>query len=281
TYTGELNQIWETDHNTLIAGARFQSGEFHTSDQLDNPPSFAVDFFNNPPAAQDFNTSLDRQSVYLYDIWRPLQSLSITGGFSYPHLSYPIDYRISPISDTGASRYRISPKAGVIWNPIGKLTIRGAYTRSLGGVSFDESVQLEPNQVAGFNQVFRSIISESVVGSVSAPTYENAGLLIEDKFEPGTYVALRATLLKSDVDREIGTFEAFLEQGRILPPIAPSSTPEKLDYEEENLAFILNQLVGDRWSFGASYQISFADLQMLFSKIPTSISPLADTRQKA
>ncbi|MGH9693826.1 MAG: hypothetical protein ACRD5Z_06785, partial [Bryobacteraceae bacterium] len=28
TYTGELNQIWETEINTLIAGARFQSGEF-------------------------------------------------------------------------------------------------------------------------------------------------------------------------------------------------------------------------------------------------------------
>ena len=281
TYTGEVNQIWEIEHNTLIAGARFQSGEFHTSDRIDNPPDFAAFAFNNPAALQDFVTHLDRQSVYLYDIWRPIQSLSITGGFSYDHLSYPADYRNSPITDQGTSRSRISPKAGVIWNPIGKLTIRGAYTRSLGGVSFDESVQLEPNQVAGFNQVFRSLISESVVGSVSAPTYENAGLLVEDKFDTGTYVALRTTLLKSDVERQIGTFDAFLAQGVILPPIVPSSTPEKLDYEEENLAFILNQLVGDRWSIGANYQISFADLQTVFSGIPRAISPLADTRQKA
>jgi hypothetical protein len=104
---------------------------------------------------------------------------------------------------------------------------------------------------------------------------------VEDKFDTGTYVALRATLLKSDVERQIGTFDAFLAQGVILPPIVPSSTPQKLDYEEENLAFILNQLVGDRWSIGANYQISFADLQTVFSGIPLAISPLADTRQKA
>ena len=189
TYTGEFNQIWETENNTLIAGARFQAGEFHTSDKLDNPPSFAVRFFNDPAAAQDFNTSFERQSLYAYDTWRLFPGLSLTGGISYDRLSYPTDYRNPPILDSESSRSRVSPKAGFIWNPVGKLTFRGAYTRSLGGVSFDESVRLEPNQVAGFNQVFRSIISESVVGSVAAPTFENAGLLIEDKFGSGTYVA--------------------------------------------------------------------------------------------
>src|SRR4029077_7394149 len=118
-----------------------------------------------------------------------------------------------------SSRDHISPKAGVIWNPAGNLFVRGAYTRSLGGVSFDESVGLEPNQVAGFNQVFRSIISESIVGSVAAPTYENAGILIEDKFPTGTYVGLRALFLQSDVDRTVGTFDAIFSPPFLDPPI--------------------------------------------------------------
>jgi len=281
TYTGEMNQIWEIECNTLIAGARFQSGEFHTSDRIDNPPDFAVDFFNDPAASQDFNTSLERESFYLYDTWRPWRQLSITGGFSYDHLHYPANYRNAPITGLENSRSRLSPKAGVIWNPIGKLTIRGAYTQSLGGVSFDESVQLEPNQVAGFNQVFRSIISESVVGSVAAPAYENAGVLVEDKFGTATYVGLQALLLRSDLERQIGTFDALLALGGIQPPITASSTPERLQYEEQDLAFTINQLLGDRWSLGAKYQVSFSDLQMVFPAIPRSISPLADTRQKA
>jgi outer membrane receptor protein involved in Fe transport len=277
-----MNQIWEVEDNTLIVGARFQSGEFHTSDLLDNP--LLVGAFFVPPAAQDFNTSFERQTVYAYDTWRPFPGLSLTGGISYDRLSYPTDYRNPPILDSESSRSRVSPKAGFIWNPVGKLTFRGAYTRSLGGVSFDESVRLEPNQVAGFNQVFRSIISESVVGSVAAPTFENAGLLIEDKFGTGTYVALQAALLRSNVDRRIGTFDGGFDSftGAITPKLVPSSTPQQLRYEEQNLLFTFNQLVGDRWSLGANYSVIFSDLQTLFPAIPKSISPqLADSRLKA
>jgi len=287
TYTGELNQIWEQGNNTLIFGARFQSGEFHTSDRLDNPPAFAAAFFNIPAAAHDFSTSLDRQSVYVYDTWRPFRTLSLTGGLSYDRLEFPTDYRNAPIVNGEDSRDRLSPKAGVIWNPFGNFFIRGAYAQSLGGVSFDQSVGLEPNQVAGFNQIFRSVISESVVGSVAAPTYDTAGILIEDRFPTGTYVGLQATLSQSDVDRTVGTFDAFLTPPfppfppSIDPPIVPSVTPQKLRYEEQDLLFTVNQLVGDEWSFGARYQVSYSNLQTIFPDIPTAVVAGADHREKA
>ncbi len=195
TYTGELNQIWEQKNNTLIFGARFQSGEFHTSDRLDNAVAPIPPFlFDDPVAAHDFNNSFERQSVYIYDTWRPFRELSLTGGLSYDRIEFPTDYRNAPIVDGEETRDRLSPKVGAIWNPVGNLFVRAAYTQSLGGVSFDQSVGLEPNQVAGFNQVFRSIISESVVGSVAAPTYDTAGILIEDRFSTGTYVGLAGQL---------------------------------------------------------------------------------------
>jgi len=50
--------------------------------------------------------------------------------------------------------------------------LRGIFSRSLGGVSLDESYRLEPTQLAGFPQAFRTVISESLVGSVAAPEYE-------------------------------------------------------------------------------------------------------------
>jgi len=283
TYTGELNQIWETDQNTLVFGARFQSGEFHTSDLLDNPPAFAAGFFNIPPAEHDFNTSLDRQSYYVYDTWRPFPSLSLTAGLSYDRLTFPTNYRNSPIVDGEDSRDRLSPKVGVIWNPCGNLFVRGAYTQSLGGVSFDESVGLEPNQVAGFNQVFRSIISESIVGSVAAPTYNTAGIVIEDRFSTGTYVGLQATLLQSDVDRTVGVFDANLVPfgGRINPPIVSSSTPQQLRYEEQGLLATFNQLVGDEWSFGARYQFTYSRLQTIFTEVSSSVVPGADHLERA
>lgn len=286
TYTGELNQIWEQGDHTLVFGARFQAGEFHTSDRLDHAvapiPGF---FFNNPPAAHDFTTSLERESFYFYDTWRPFRSLSLTAGISYDRLEFPTNYRNAPIVDGEDSRDRLSPKAGVIWNPFGNFFVRGAYTQSLGGVSFDQSVGLEPNQVAGFNQVFRSIISESVVGSVAAPTYDTAGILIEDRFPTGTYVGLQATLMQSEVDRTVGTFDAFLTPPPpplfLDPPIVASSTPQSLRYEEQNLVFTINQLVGDEWSFGGRYQIAYSNLQTVFPEIPTAVVPGADHREKA
>jgi tetratricopeptide (TPR) repeat protein len=282
TYTGELNHIWEQENNTLIVGARFQSGEFETRDRFENPPPFAEPFFDQPPSAQSFETSLDRQTAYIYDIFRPWKSLSITAGLSYDRLDYPENYRNSPILGSQSSRSQFSPKAGVIWNPFGNFVVRGSYARSLGGVSFEESVQLEPNQVAGFNQVFRSVISESLVGSVAAPSYETAGLQVEEKFETGTYVGLQAMLINSDVDRQVGTFDAIVNGGRITPPIVASSTPQKLDYQEQNLTATVNQLVGNEWSFGARYRLTFSDLETTLREVPAAVLPdLAYSRQKA
>jgi len=282
TYTGEVNHIWEQEMNTLVAGARFQSGEFHSSDRIDNPPGFAAPFFDDPAAAQDFATDLNRQSVYAYDTFRPGRALSFTAGLSYDRLDFPENHRNPPLLNGQSTRSRFSPKAGVIWNPFGKFVVRGAYARALGGVSFDESVQLEPNQVAGFNQVFRSIISESVVGSVSEPTYETGGILVEDKFSTGTYVGLQASLLRSEVDRRIGTFDAFTSAGAIVPPIVASSTAQQLDYEEQNLIFTFNQLLGEEWSLGARYQVSHSDLTTAFRELPRPLlAALAESRQEA
>lgn len=280
TYTGEISHIWEQENNTLVVGARFQAGEFHTSDRIDAEPPIDPQSFPDPAAAHDFNTELERQTVYVYDTWRPFQSLSITAGLSYDRLVYPSNYRNPPILDGERSRERLSPKAGVIWSPAAGLVLRAAYAQSLGGVSFDESVQLEPNQVAGFNQVFRSIISESIVGSVAAPAYETAGLLIEKKFSTGTYAAIQGTLLKSDLERRIGTFDAFSSRGEIRA--VPSSTRQALDYEEKNLIVTLNQMLGNEWSFGARYQLTYSDLETRFRDVPATLLPeLAHSEQEA
>jgi len=269
TYTGELNQIWEQPGNTLVAGCRFQSGEFHTSDQFDNFPSFIPPNGFAPTAVMhDFNNDFSRASGYIYDTWRPFSRLSITGGFSYDDVTYPTDHRNPPIVRGSSSRSQVSPKAGLIWNPFGNLIVRAAYTRALGGVSFDESVQLEPTEVAGFNQVFRSIISESVVGAVAAPRYENAGILIEDRLNTRTYLGITGTVLKSKVDTDVGVFDARLNNaGAIIPPITSASTSQQLRYEEENVKATVNQLIGDDWSFGASYSVSYSNLENTFANL--------------
>ena len=132
-------------------------------------------------------------------------------------------------------------------------------------MSFDESVQLEPNQVAGFNQVFRSIISESVVGSVAAPDYETAGLLGKTSSAPALMLARRGRCCVGGGARDRHVRCAH-RAALIIPPIIASSTPQQLDYEEQNLILSCNQLLGEEWSLGARYQLTLSDLRRPFAK---------------
>jgi hypothetical protein len=151
------------------------------------------------------------------------------------------------------------------------LTLRGAYTRSLGGVSEDESYRLEQTQVAGFPQAFRSLISESVVGSVSAPTYETYSAALDLKFPSRTYVGIQAQWLNTDVDRTIGALA--LDNGQ--PPFAPASTPEQLRYRENSLGLSVNQLLGDAFVVGASYKFDHVTLNDVLPLVPEAALPSA------
>ena len=92
--------------------------------------------------------------------------LQVIGGASYDHVRFPSDIDTPPIAVNEKSVDQVSPKAGLLWSPTPDTHFRAAYTRSLGGVFFDNSVRLEPVQIAGFDQAFRSIAPESAVGIV-------------------------------------------------------------------------------------------------------------------
>ena len=112
-------------------------------------------------------TDFERITGYGYYYWRVLEPLQLTAGVSYDYLRFPVNFRSSPISTGEDSKDQVSPKAGFTWTPARDTAVRFAYTRSLGGVSFDQSVRLEPSQVAGFNQAYRSLIPEAIAGSTS------------------------------------------------------------------------------------------------------------------
>jgi hypothetical protein len=182
-------------------------------------------------------------------------------------LRFPRDFRSPPVSSGQDSESQVSPKAGFTWTPTRDTTVRFAYTRSLGGVSFDQSVRLEPSQVAGFNQAFRSLIPESVVGSTSGAKFETYGLAFEQKFQTETYLGIEGQWLNSDVNQTIGAVDL-----NFPPTYVPSGTHQNLDYQEQNLIVTANQLLGDCWSLGARYQLSKAELKTFYPDIPSSVT---------
>lgn len=275
-YTTEIQQIWQNSKNSLVAGGRFQTGKTsaHSGVILTDPNSNFYSTILSTNYRQSFETDLERLSFYTYDNWQICEPFSISVGATFDHLRFPENAGSPPISGQEETKQQVSPKAGFIWTPRDSTSIRGAYTRSLGGLSYDQSVRLEPTQVAGFNQAYRSLFPESLVGSVPGSEFETFQLGLDHKFRTRTYFVFEAAILQSSASQNIGVFEF---EG--TPFAQPSSARQQLDFEEQSLSIALNQLVGERWSFGARYRLSQSELEIRSPEIPASSDDRAVLQQ--
>jgi outer membrane receptor protein involved in Fe transport len=224
-------------------------------------------------ASQNLTVGFQRIGFYGYHSWQILDSLQLTAGLSYDRITFPSDFRFAPISDGEQTEDQFSPKAGVIWTPSAGTTFRAAYTKSLGGASLDQSIRLEPSQVAGFNQAFRSIIPESVAAANAGATFESYSLALEQKLHTGTYIGLVGEILNSDVDRTLGVFAS-----EIGGPPTLSSIRDRLQYQERSLVISLDQLVGNFWAFGMRYRLTDATLNEHFPGVPVDVYSLPERR---
>jgi Tfp pilus assembly protein PilF len=278
-YSAELQQIAQISQHSLVVGGRYQDGEATTRTKQTRafgryPPYTAE--FDDFVASQKNSADLTRLSFYAYDQWRVVDSLQVTAGLTYDRLDYPQNIDLAPISSEERTREQFSPKAGFIWTPASTTTFRGAYSRSLGGLFYDASVRLEPVQIAGFNQAYRSLIPESVEGAIAGSRFQTFDLGVEHRLKWGTYLGVQAELLQSDADRDVGVFDVDLSADTAA---AASQIRQDLEYEEQSLVFSVNQLLGRDWSLGARYKLTQAELETDFHNIANAVAP--DSRNRA
>jgi outer membrane receptor protein involved in Fe transport len=216
---------------------------------------------------------MERYSVYAYHHWRPIYPILLVAGLSYDWLRYPSDFRFAPLSGNQSRTDQVSPKGGLVWTPRDQTTVRAGYSRSLGGVSFDQTFRLEPTQVAGFNQAFRSLIPESVAGANSAADFETWGVAWQERVLTNTWLTISGDWLKSRVRRQLGAYDfaGFA--------VTPGSTRESLDFQERSVSLSANQLVGREWAFGAQYRLSDAQLRSVFVDVPRNAATSGGFRQ--
>lgn len=265
-YSAELQQIFQSHRHTLIAGARYQDGESDTK---------AEAFITN----QTEIVHVKRLTGYGYYFLQVADPLQLIAGVSYDYLEYPENLAAPPISDQELNKDQLSPKAGFYWTPHANTVVHGAFTRSLGGVYYDASVRLEPTQLAGFNQAYRSIIPESVVGLIPGSEFETYGLGIQQRFGTRTYLTVSGEILNSEADRATGAFD--LPAFPVPQPAFPTQIEENIRYQEKSLTAVINQLVGKHWSLGAAYRLSNADLEQDFHSLPAVLRPFHDNELRA
>jgi tetratricopeptide (TPR) repeat protein len=263
-YSVELQQILTLGPNTAVFGARYQDGRFDTrvrlTDYANGADPFGTPLFADPPTRQDVNVDFDRLTLYFYDTLRLSSWLSLTGGVAYDHMNYPENFQSPPVSDRQASLDRVFPKVGATLQPWKGATVRAAYTEFMGGASFDENIRLEPTQVAGFLQSYRSLASEGVFGPLPGSLYTASGVSFEQILPTRTYLGVEYLLLKQNADHMIGAFD-LLGGGGVPFGNMPSSLREKVAYREESLTATVNQLIGDEWSLGARYRYTRSKLR--------------------
>ncbi len=269
-YTGELQQLIESERYTGIVGVRYQHGEFDTRNRQ-NQRFGPTDLYVEPPADQQIQADFERLTAYGYAHWQVARPIRLIAGLAYDAMTYPENHRFVPLATGTETHDQVSPKAGLVWTPTESTTIRAAVTRALGGVSFDQSFQLEPSQVAGFVQSFRSLIPESLKGANAAPTFDSAGLSLDQHWPTHTYVGANFQVLASEVDRTLGYFQSI----SLLPdptPFAPASMAESLRFKERTLNAYANQLLGESFSFGVRYRLSQAELEDSLPLLPGAYS---------
>jgi outer membrane receptor protein involved in Fe transport len=221
-----------------------------------------------PAADQELTALFRRWSLYGYHSWQIVEPLQLVAGLTYDRLAFPEVFRTVPLSKGQESLDQFSPKAGLIWTPTAHTTVRAAYTRSISGATLDQSQQIEPTQVAGFLQSFRSLIPESIAGPNAGARFETYNLSLEKRFQSGTYLGLAGELLYSDLKRTVGTFSAdfFVDE---FP--SPGRLSEALDFRERSLVATAHQLIGENLSLGARYRLTEAELNDRFA-LPPSVT---------
>lgn len=262
-WSGEVQQIFQRERHTDIWGARFQRGEFNASSRLDNVsgiPAFGGTFMTQG------NGNLERITLYAYHNWEILDDLLLTGGVAHDRLTWPVNFRRSPLTSGEMEKHRWLPKAALVYHPQPTFVARLAYARALGGVSYDESIRLEPTQLAGFSQSFRTLISESLAGSVEAPAYDILGAGLDFKFPTATYVTIEAGERRQRLDRQIGilNFDAF------FATTTSGSTDESLRFRERSAVLTVNQVLGENVFVEGQYRVTDSRLRQDRPSLPAA-----------
>ncbi len=269
-YSGEIQQIYTLGKSSFIVGGRIQEGDVENTSRLGTPSPLFSDLLE-----QRLSEDFSRQTVYGYINHSgliPGQNINITLGLTYDRVEFPPSLGEAPLIAGRKTSDQVGPKAGLSWSPIPGWTLRAAYSRTQTGFSLDEPVRLEPNQVSGFIQAFRSVIPENLTGTIPAAKIETANFSVDGKLGPDTYFGMSFFRSDSDVERNRNAFEAAFFP---FPPVNVNgfSFEENFDYEENQITLRLDHLLGDSWATGIRFKWNNAKINKTTPGLPETITP--------
>ena len=263
--SGEIQHIWSIQELTTISGLRYQSGNAQNAESLSRTLTGPI---HNQVSSYDFS----RLSAYLYGLWSPIDRLTLTAGISYDDISHPYNSDLLPLSHIERSHQSLAPKFGLDFDVSEYVQFRSFYTEYSSGLYFDNSFSIQPNQIAGFNQSYRSLIPESVSGIFPAAEIQAYGGGL-DYTSPSKkiFAGIEMVISKSHAARGVG---ALTNSGGLPIPDSTISLDQKTDFRENQLTAYLNHLAGDFWTLGMQYSLVDSRLESRFPLLPDTLAGL-------
>ena len=253
-----------------------QSGTFRTDTTFTNPPGLVPMPFANASDTTNASAATSSGSPATTSAVEPLERVWLTGGLACDDLTYPLNYRYPPVAPGETERSWLGPKAAAVWqsasagHPPRRLhpLPRGHQPRRKLSARTDPALRLSHN--------FRSLIPESVVGSVEAPEYQTLGVALDLKFPSGTYAGIEFDHLTCNVAAISGCSRSTTTRFtlfRALPPKRSITMKPRSPLRSTNCSA--------RASFSASVTILTARMLDVLPDVPVAALPSANQNWRA
>jgi outer membrane receptor protein involved in Fe transport len=203
-----------------------------------------------------------RATLYLYDYWKLAEKLQLYGGATADYLALARNTITPPLDTTREHVFRFLPKGGLLWRPIKQSAFRLDYSRTMTGQDLDQSIRLEPTQLGGLPNTFRTAFPDSLVGGLSGEHIDTWHADGNYKFGNSTYLTLGMQHLESKLHRKLGAYAGELGGD----PFA-TRAGERLKFHEESLELSLRHLIGNMASVGIRYNGAHAHLRQRLTDI--------------
>jgi len=174
-YLFEGQHLFRSESLNLISGVGYLTADRQEARQV-QPVGVPL-----PPVMTVVASDIRHTNLYLYSQVNYLNPLTLTLGVS-------ADF----FQESAVERDQVNPKIGLVWRVSPWTTLRAAAFRVISQVQFSDQT-IEPTQVAGFNQFFRTNFGDEFPGT-DAWRY---GVAVDHKFSPNVYAG--AELSKRDL----------------------------------------------------------------------------------
>lgn len=254
----EVQQVQSFGNHSFTAGTALQHQALSASGQVrDGASSLGTPI----DSRDDGEAEGSRIGTYAFWRWHMTPRFHTVAGVSFDWLQFPENLGSVPFSTKLREDASFSPKAGLLWSVTDDLLWRLAGAQSLSGIGVEQSLGLEPVDVAGFLDNTRNLIPESVVGSTSALETRVAGSAMDWRPLPHTYLSIAVEVRTATGDRSLPAYEEVIPVGGLgTPSLVPVSFRDRIRFEEQIVRASASQLLGSSGSIGIDYRWSRARL---------------------